>query len=160
MGARREGYRETGVHRKGLVEWKAVTDILLDTGCSRTVVRRELVPQSNIREGDVTTIRCAHGDTVLYPLAEVELEVEGKRIVVEAAVSETLPMSVLLGTDMAELRDLLGNHRKDEALAVVTRVRAKHQQEKETICQHKEARGIWSETKSCGARPGSGRSKR
>ncbi len=49
-------------------------------------------------------------------LAEVELEVDGRRIAVEAAVSDTLPMPLILGTDVAELKNLLGSHRKDEAL--------------------------------------------
>ena len=39
------------------------------------------------------TIRCAHGDTVLYPLAEVEMVVDGIPLQVEAAVSDTLPVS-------------------------------------------------------------------
>ena len=34
-------------------------------------------------------IRCAHGDTILYPLAEVLLEVYGSSTMVEDAVSET-----------------------------------------------------------------------
>ena len=53
--------------------------------------------------GYAVAIRCAHGDTVLYPLAKISLEVEGQSIDVEAATSETLPMSVLLGTDILEL---------------------------------------------------------
>ena len=43
-----------------------------------------------------------------YPLADVDLEIEGKVVTVEAAVSETLPQSVLLGTDVPELLSLLG----------------------------------------------------
>ena len=35
------------------------------------------MPQSKIVEGKLMSIRCAHGDTVLYPLAEVYMEVEG-----------------------------------------------------------------------------------
>ena len=60
---------------QGVVEGRYVSDILLDTGCSRTLVRRDLVPSKNMQEGDVVTIRCAHGDTVLYPLADVKVEV-------------------------------------------------------------------------------------
>ena len=29
------------------------------------------------REGEATTIQCAHGDVSLYPLAEVDLEIDG-----------------------------------------------------------------------------------
>ncbi len=86
----------------------------------------------------MTTIRCAHGDTALYPLAEVELEVEGRRIVVEAAISETLPMSVLLGTDVTELKELLGSPKRDDALAVVTRAEAKRRQEQGSVQKQKQ----------------------
>ena len=50
----------------------------------------------------------AHGDTLLYPLAEVELEADDLSMNVEAAVSESLPVAVLLGTDVPELYQLLG----------------------------------------------------
>ena len=72
------------------------------------MVHKDLVPQDKIAEGDAVTIRCAHGDTVLYPPAEIELKVDGHPISIEAAVSKTLPVDVLLGTDVPELTHLLG----------------------------------------------------
>lgn len=66
-----------GVAKPGVVEGKPVKSILLNTGCSRTLVRKDLVPQQKFLQGEVVAIRCAHGYTVLYPLAEVDLEVEG-----------------------------------------------------------------------------------
>ena len=36
-------------------------------------------------------IKCAHGDVVLYPLANVDMEVDGLKVKVEAAVSGRLP---------------------------------------------------------------------
>ena len=89
------------------MEGPAVTDVLLDTGWSQTLVKSDLVPTTKRVEGDAVTIRCAHGDTVLYPLANVELVVDGIPLQVEAAVSDTLPVSVLLGTDVPELDILL-----------------------------------------------------
>ena len=74
--------------------------------CSRTLVCSELVPREKILEGSVTTICCAHGDTLLYPLAEVEVQVADK-----------LPMSVLLSTDVPFLGKLL---HIDDACAVLT----------------------------------------
>ena len=96
-----------GVVKQGTVEGKAVSNILLDTGCSRTLVHQDLVPRAKFKEGEVVAIRCAHGDTVLYPLAEISLDIGGRLITVEAAVSDTLPMAVLLGTDTPELPELL-----------------------------------------------------
>ena len=77
------------------------------------------MPESKIQQGEAVAIRCAHGDTVLYPLAKISLEVA-----VEAAVSDTLPMTVLLGTDTPELAELLVGERSkgsEEAFAVTTR---------------------------------------
>ena len=36
---------------------------MLDTGCSRTMVRRELVSEDKLLEGEVVAVRCAHGDS-------------------------------------------------------------------------------------------------
>ena len=72
-------------------------DILIDTGCSR-----KSIPDEKILPGEAIVIRCAHGNTVLYPIAQVEVEVAGRTITVEAAVLTTLPTAVLLGTDVPE----------------------------------------------------------
>ena len=84
-----------------------VQDIILDTGCSQTMERQNLVRTSKILEGEAVTTRCAHGDTVLYPLSEEELELAGKKMKVKAAISENLPAPVLLRTDIPELGSLL-----------------------------------------------------
>ena len=52
-----------------------VSDILLDTGASITLVRSDLVLEEKMT---VISIRCAHGDTVIYRLAEIEIVVGGK----------------------------------------------------------------------------------
>lgn len=52
-------------------------------------------------------IQCTHGDAILYPIARVELEIGGKAVKVKAALSRNLPRSVLLGTDVMELPELL-----------------------------------------------------
>ena len=51
--------------RSGQVEGIHVEQIVLDTGCSRTMVRCDLVPGHKLIEGDAVTIRCAHSDTVV-----------------------------------------------------------------------------------------------
>ena len=82
--------------RHGTVNGVYCTDILVDTGATQTLVRKDLVADDDILDGEVT-IRCAHGDTVFYPLAVVKLNIGGKDIITRAAVSSTLPVSVLLG---------------------------------------------------------------
>ena len=97
-----------GLYTPGKVEGTPVESISLDTGCSRTLVRSTLVPQDEVLEGEIIAIQCAHGDTVLYPLALIDLEINGHHIEVEAALSETLPIPVLLGTDIPQLQDFIG----------------------------------------------------
>ena len=135
-----------GVQHQGLVEGQEVQDILLDTGCTRTMVRADLVPSRKFLEGDAVTIQCAHGDTVLYPLANVAIQVEGLEIEVEAAISDKLPVAVLLGKEVPEFAQLLGKGRassglgkqQGEALVVVTCARVRQNLEEELLRREKE----------------------
>ena len=52
-------------------------DIVLDTGCLQTLVHDALVPKEKRITGEGAVIWCPHGDTVLYPMAQVTLEVDG-----------------------------------------------------------------------------------
>ena len=79
-------------------------DIVLDTGCACTMVRHDLVPKGRVMAGATIRLRCAHGDVVAYPLATVRLEIDGISLPVTAAIAKRLPASVLLGTDVPELR--------------------------------------------------------
>lgn len=92
------------------------------------MVLRELISEDDVT-GEAITIRCAHGDTVLYPLVLVRISVDGRIQNVEAAASTTLPVSVLLGTDVPQLDGLLDYH--DTCLAVMTRVQQRQQAEQE-----------------------------
>ena len=104
---RRGRKEEQKVFRQGMIEGKMVK-VLLDTGCSRTMVRRNLVPEHKLIEGKGVAIRCAHGDTTFYPLAEIGVEISGRNFKVEAAVADNLPVQLLLGTDVPQLFKLLG----------------------------------------------------
>ena len=73
-------------------------------------------------------VQCVHGDEVSYPLAKVEVVVDGKSYLVEAAVVKKLPKSVLLGRDVPELVRI-GN--PEGALAAMTRAQAKRKREEE-----------------------------
>ena len=142
-GTRTPGHEKTGVSKAGLVEGKAVDDILLDTGCSKTLVHRSLVSKEKLLEGEAVAIRCAHGDTVLYPLAQVEVEIEGQSFEIQAAVADRLPTAVLLGTDVPELPGLLTEEllRAESKIEnVVTRARARQQLEEEAEQQLREQR--------------------
>ena len=55
--------------RRGIVEGTVVEDVVLDTGCSQTMVHMRLGSRGPCRklDGEAVTVRCAHGDVVLYP---------------------------------------------------------------------------------------------
>ena len=136
--------------KEGQVEGNRVADIMLDTGCSRTMVHKRLVSDDKMKWDEAVTIRCAHGDTVLYPLANIRIEVAGQMIQVEAAVSATLPVSVLLGTDVSQLPKLLGveasssicGRQKEgqyEVLVITTRAEAARKKEAGMVQREKEA---------------------
>ena len=143
MDRRRAGDRP--MYKADKVEGQEVTDILLDMGCSRTMVRRNLVAMEKVTVGKVATITCAHGDTKLHPLALVEVELDGARIQVEAALSEELPVSVLLGTDVPELTHLISGTgssinllSQEQVMVVITRAKAKQQLDEKLIRNGKE----------------------
>ena len=58
------------------------------------MVRSDLVGKGKLLEGEAVTVSCAHGNTVLYPLADVNIELGGVKMGVRAAVSERLPVPV------------------------------------------------------------------
>ena len=93
--------RGADIYRSGCVNGVMVGDIVLDTGASRTLVHEDLVPPCTLREGEVT-IRCAHGDNITYPLASIKVSIGREELSVRAAVSKTLPASVLLRRDVPE----------------------------------------------------------
>eukprot|EP00731_Ephydatia_muelleri_P033526 Em0031g34a len=136
---------KAALQKAGVVEGQIVEDIVLDTGCSKTLIHHALVPRKKMLQGEAVTIRCAHGDNALYPLAMVDLVVDGVPLTVEAAVSKTLPVSVLLGTDVPELVRFLRTDSKDsrnfggcEALMMVTRAGAKKREAEKEIQRQKE----------------------
>ena len=129
------------LERAGKVGEHDVTKIVLDTGCSRTLVRRDLVSQEKFIEGAVVPIRCAHGDTVVYPLALVDITLGGCSLQVEAAVSETLPLDALLGTDVPVLKQLIDEataETVEEGFLVTTRAQSKRRAQEEQLQQEKE----------------------
>ena len=101
------------------------------------MIRKDLVPAQKLVEGEIP-IRCAHGDIITYPIAEVEIEIGGKHYMVEAGVVDELPVSVLLGWDNPDLEDLL-QHRAgpeqeaEDVMAVTTLAQKKMREEEAAI---------------------------
>ena len=85
-------------------------------------------------------------NTVLYPLAQLEVEVDGQAFEVQAAVADRLPLAMLLGTDVPQLPDLLQGKMESTAgpkivsALVVTRAGARRQREEEEEAVSREQR--------------------
>ena len=94
------------------------------------MVHTDLVLPSSVSKTQQVSIRCTHGEAVSYPTALVIMEIDGLQVCVEAALCKSLPVSVLLGTDVPELFTLLSRVRsqEDSGMAVVTRSKLKQQQ--------------------------------
>lgn len=120
----------------GAVNGQRVDDILLDTGCSQTMVRESLVKEEDIIPEKMVEIRCAHGDVVSYPMACVKLQVgDSCPVQVYAGVSRTLPRSVLLGHDVPAFQRFLSQSTSapQPALAVLTRQQKRAQERQATL---------------------------
>ena len=111
---------------QGLVEGKSA-EFLVDSGASCTLVRQALVAPEKINTDDQLRIKCARGDSVVYPTANIEINIDGKLYQVCAGVSPSLPRLVLLGRDIGNLLELAV--REQEAYAVLTQRRKKEKEE-------------------------------
>ena len=141
VGSRCVGISTT---RTGKVEGGDVHDIVLDTGCSHTMIHQDLIPVDKKIPGEAVTVRCSHGHVTLYPLADVHVQVDGIEFTIRAALSQTLPVSVLLGTDVPDLGRLLTrrsvgtSHSEPAEAMVVTRAQAREQEKSDADQQLRE----------------------
>ena len=105
--------------------------------------KKNLVPGHIVKYlGDAVT-RCAHGYTVLNPLAKIDMVVDRMPIQVEAAVSKTLPVPILLGINVNELIQLLGGAdpevgKSEDVMVVVTSAQGRKLLEEELLRREKE----------------------
>ena len=117
---------------EGEVDGVHVQDILVDTGAARTMVHSGLVADEKlVEQGAHIFIRCAHGDLADYPVARVTITVGGKSYPLFAAVSGSLPVSVLLGRDLPGLVNLLQRTGPTAEVLVMTRAQKRQHQRKE-----------------------------
>ena len=94
-----------------------VKDIVLDTGAAKTMIRGDLVTEEDM-VGSSIIVKCAHGDEIAYPVARVKIVVEGLTYTLDVAVSDSLPVSVLLGRDVPDLVNIGKTKRKFSCVGV------------------------------------------
>ncbi|XP_064389549.1 uncharacterized protein LOC135337548 [Halichondria panicea] len=111
----------------GKVGGKSV-QMLLDSGCSRTMVSANSVDSSKISKAETVAVLCVHGDTVEYPTAMVELALGGHTRKANVAIAPSLPVPVLLGRDLYDIRS--GWKSSDTGYMVETRSQKKIRESK------------------------------
>ena len=132
--------------RFGKVEGAVVSDVVLDTGCSRTMVRRDLVPEENQLLRETVTVLGAHGDAMLHPLAYVDMEVEGMQLRTKAAIAKGLLVAALLDTDISQLGKLIWMNMQTRSTntmnhaMVATRAQAEREKEEAELQQQQTER--------------------
>ena len=108
----------------GSVNGIPVDAIVIDTACTCTMVHRSLISEECLTGDHITTsIRCAHDDEMVYPLACITLAVGTASYFLAVVVSDTLPRTVLLGRDVPGIQTLLQTlpTGQADALQVTTR---------------------------------------
>ena len=81
---------------QGLVESKPA-ELLVNSATSCTSVHQALVAPEKIDTDDQLQIKCAYGDSVVYPTANIEINIDGKLYHLSAEESPPLPRPVLWG---------------------------------------------------------------
>ena len=82
--------------RRGELNGRSV-QMLIDSGCSLTMVRANQIALSKIDAEETVPVLCVHGDTESYPTTEVESSLGGIQRKARVVVAPSLPVSVLLG---------------------------------------------------------------
>ena len=95
------------------------TDIVAETGASKTFVRGKLVTPQDLGEGEIT-IRCTHAYSVIYPLASVKIAL-GRDITVQVVVADMLPVAALFGWDIPGLMALINRKEPVDGLIAIIR---------------------------------------
>ena len=136
---------------------------MLNTGCFQTLVRQlELVTEDKLTSRRAS-ICCAHGGILQYPIADVQIRMGDMEFTVKAGVSDRLPRSVLLGTDVPAWRELLNGALAEDggclpALIVTRAQRAAMEKEEAERVEKEVAPGakpspVEDETESCQVSP-------
>ncbi|XP_075777530.1 uncharacterized protein LOC142827202 [Pelodiscus sinensis] len=100
----------TKITRQVWLEGRPVT-ALVDSGCSQTMVRSELVPEWEAAGGSIS-MQCIHGDVSTYPTGWVRLSDGVDEVICRVALAPKLVYPVLLGRDWPGFRRILRDWEK------------------------------------------------
>lgn len=102
---------------------------LVDTGCTQTLVKSELVPELCASSDAPVIVRCVHGEERHYSVTDVYMGIAGQTYLMKVGLVQNLPYSVILGHDFPALMDLLIF--RDTCNVVLTRAQSKQKESDE-----------------------------
>ena len=111
---------------RGKIAGNDVHRILVDTGASKTVIRKQWVPDAAMT-GKRLRFAALSGPLQVLPLAVVTLEIDGQKLELEVAVSDNLRYDALLGRDVPFLWNL-GSHLQVPDYVGMVQTRAQRKQ--------------------------------
>ena len=126
--------------RNGKVDGKPIK-ILLDTGSKMSIVRADLVNQTRWNVKDGMPIQCVHGDQLIYPTAEVLLEVDGWSKSLRVALVPQVPVDMIVGTSDYCPDGILpvAAHNNDATRSLMVTTRSQKQKRKQVEISQKES---------------------
>ena len=110
---------------EGEVNGQPVQRIQIDSGASRTVVDRRLVPVKDISE-ETITVTFGNGTSGEYPLAPVRVTFDGDEYEVKAAVVQGLTGDVLSGRDVPLHKHMVSRLPRGEQMDLLRQLAEKH----------------------------------
>ena len=103
---------------EGEVNGQPVSRIQLDSGASRTVVRRNLISPTDIGERSIV-VTFGNGTCGEYPLATISVKVDEQEYRLEAAVVQDLAEEVLLGRDVPLYKHMVKRLSQEEKVELL-----------------------------------------
>ncbi|KAJ1128257.1 hypothetical protein NDU88_006636 [Pleurodeles waltl] len=89
---------------------------LVDSGCSQSVIRKDLVePRQDIPQTQVL-ITCVHGDQAYYPMATIMFQWRGEEESLRVGVLPHLEEDIIIGTDYTAFTELLSKAGEEHML--------------------------------------------
>ena len=116
-----EGKSKGGLYTEGEINGRLVKRIQIDSGASRTVVKRSLISPADI-DGESIKVTFGNGTSGEYPLASVRVKLDNEEYQVNAAIVHDLAEEVLLGRDVPLHKHIVRCLPKEEQMDLLCQI--------------------------------------
>ena len=116
-----EGKSKRGLYTEGEINGRLVKRIQIDSGTSRTVVKRSLISPADI-DGESIKVTFGNGTSGEYPLASVRVKLDNEEYQVKVAIVHDLAEEVLLGRDVPLHKHIVRCLPKEEQMDLLCQI--------------------------------------